>query len=216
MLMEDSRTEVINYAKAMARYPLTVGTSGNVSLREGDRIAITPSGADYGKLTPGMITILDLKGNVVEGEWSPSSEVEMHLLIYRETDAAAVLHTHPLYATALGLVADETPKVHYMLGLCGGPVRVADYATFGTRELAENMRAAMADRSAVLLRNHGATCWGRTLEEAFTKTLYLEWCCHLWLVAKSAGNPRLIPDDAFSDALVRIGEYGEHRIAKHS
>ena len=96
-----------------------MGTSGNVSLREGDRIAITPSGADYGKLTPGMITILDLEGNVVEGEWSPSSEVEMHLLIYRETDAAAVLHTHPLYATALGLVADETPKVHYMLGLCG-------------------------------------------------------------------------------------------------
>lgn len=209
MLMASARADVIEYAQAMVRHALTVGTSGNVSVREGDLLAITPSGVDYAKLTPEMITVIDLDGNQVAGDWVPSTEVPMHLLIYRETEASAVMHTHPLYGTALGLVADETPKVHYMLGLCGGAVRVADYAAFGTQQLAENMRRAMADRTAVLLRNHGATCWGATLAETFTKALYLEWCCQLWLTANLAGRPKVIPDEAFDEAQGRMATYGK-------
>lgn len=209
MLMEQARNDIIEYSLAMVRDQLTLGTSGNISVRDGDSIAITPSGVDYAALIPEMITIIDLEGNHVEGDLRPSSEVPMHQLIYHETDATAVIHTHPLYGTALGLVADETPKVHYMLGPCGGGVRVAEYATFGTSQLAENVKAAMTGRSAVLLRNHGAVCWGSSLKDAYNKAIYLEWCCRLWLTAKGVGEPRLLSDADFSEALSKMNGYGK-------
>ncbi|MEO7125424.1 MAG: class II aldolase/adducin family protein, partial [Nakamurella sp.] len=208
MLLQAARLSVIDYSRAMVRDGLTVGTSGNVSAREGQHIAITPTGVAYDELTPDMITVIDMDGNRVDGSLKPSSEVPMHLLVYRETDARAVVHTHPLYATALGLIADETPLVHYTLAMCGGPVRVAPYATYGTPELAEKVRAAMAGRSAVLLRNHGATSWGASLNDAYTKSVYLEWTCRLWFVARSVGDPHLLNAMEFRDAADKIADYG--------
>lgn len=209
MLLEEIRQEIIDYCLAMVKDQLTLGTSGNISVRQGDLIAITPSGVDYAELTPEMITIINLSGEKVEGDLKPSSEVPMHLLIYQETDAQAVIHTHPLYGTALGLLVDETPLVHYMLAPCGGPVRVADYAVFGGEQLAANVKAAMSGRSAVLLRNHGATCWADTLKAAYSKAIYLEWCCRLWITAKGAGEPRLLTADQFDEVLGKISSYGQ-------
>lgn len=209
MLLKQSRQDIIDYCLAMVRDELTLGTSGNISIRQDDLVAITPSGVDYDVLTPEMITVIDMDGKHVEGDMKPSSEVPMHLLIYRETSAKAVIHTHPLYGTALGLLVDETPLAHYMLAPCGGPVRVADYATFGSDRLAANVKAAMEGRSAVLLRNHGATCWADTLQAAYSKATYLEWCCRLWLTAKSAGEPRLLTSEEFDEVMAKIGSYGQ-------
>lgn len=209
MLLETQRREIIDHCLKMAAEDLTVGTSGNISVRVGDLVAITPSGVDYDALTPELISVIDLDGTVVEGERKPSTEVPMHLLVYRETDATAVIHTHPVYATVVSTLLDETPCIHYMLALHGGPVRVAPYAPFGTDELAEHIRTAMADRYAVLLQNHGATTWGDSLHSAFSRSLYLEWVCRVWVTARQIGDPRILTSGEMDVVMDKLGSYGK-------
>jgi len=138
MQLPDERTALVEYCLRMQADDLTVGTSGNLSVRSGNLIAITPSGVVYDDLTPEAICVIDLDGNVVEADLDPSSEVPMHTSVYRATDAGAVVHSHPMYCTALSVTMDEVPPVHYMITLLGGPVRVAPYARFGSPELARS------------------------------------------------------------------------------
>src|SRR3990170_1650112 len=165
MLLHDERVQLVEYCRRMQADDLTVGTSGNLSVRSGDLIAITPSGVNYDELTPEAICIIDLDGTVVEADLEPSSEVPMHTAVYGATDAGAVVHSHPMYGTALSVTHDEVPPAHYMIMLLGGRVRVAPYARFGSQELAQGSVEAMADRTGVLLRNHGATTYGETMEK---------------------------------------------------
>ncbi|EFF90349.1 L-fuculose phosphate aldolase, partial [Streptomyces sp. e14] len=115
---------------------LVVGTSGNVSVRVADTVLVTPSGVPYDRLTPGDLTGVGLDGRQVLGSLVPTSELPLHLAVYRATDAGAVVHTHAVHATAVSTLVPELPLVHYMAGALGGPVRVAPYATYGTEELA--------------------------------------------------------------------------------
>ena len=209
MLLAAERAEVVAHCLRMERDGLTVGTSGNVSVRAGELLAITPSGVPYTELTPAAVCVTDLDGVPVEPGPVPSTELPMHTAVYRATDASAVVHTHPLYATALSTLVDELPAVHYMIALLGGPVRVAAYATFGTTDLAEAGVAAMAGRSAVILRNHGATTYGDGLAQAYTRSVYLEWLCRLYHQARLLGEPRLIPDDELDRVAARLESYGQ-------
>ncbi|MDR2379778.1 MAG: class II aldolase/adducin family protein [Bifidobacteriaceae bacterium] len=211
MLLHQARAQVVDYCRRMTRDHLTVGTSGNVSIREGDLIALSPSGVDYDELTPQAICVVGLDGTQVDGDLKPSTEVPMHLVVYANTDAQAVVHCHPVYATALGLVASEVPLAHYMLAPCGGAVQVVPYALFGTAELASAVEAAMAGRNAVLLRNHGATTWGASIKAAYTAAVYLEWVCQVYLAARPAGSPALLSEDQFADAAAAVARYGQGR-----
>jgi L-fuculose-phosphate aldolase len=192
MLLYDERVQLVEFCHRMQADDLTVGTSGNLSVRSGDHIAITPSGVVYDDLTPESICVIDLDGNKVEDGLDPSSEVPMHTSVYRATDAGAVVHTHPLYCTTLSVLLDEVPPVHYMIALLGGPVRVAKYARFGSPELAENSVRAMAGRYGALMQNHGATTYGDTLAKAYTRSVYLEWVCRLYHQARLLGEPNLL------------------------
>jgi L-fuculose-phosphate aldolase len=136
MLLVHERAQLVEFGRRMRGDELTVGTSGNLSIRCGDLVAITPSGTAYETLTPEAICVIDLEGKRVDGRLVPSSEVPMHTLVYQSTDAAAVVHTHPLYASTLSVLVNELPAVHYMIALLGGPVRVAPYAEYGSPELA--------------------------------------------------------------------------------
>src|SRR5947209_17161679 len=127
---------------------LVLGTSGNVSQREGDTVAITPTGAVLSELEAGQVVLVDLAGSPLGGEFEPTSELDLHLGVYRRYRAGAVVHTHARMATALSCVLDELPVVHYQMLLLGGPVRVAPYATFGSSELAEVTLEALQERSA--------------------------------------------------------------------
>jgi L-fuculose-phosphate aldolase len=209
MQLPDERAALVAYCLRMQADDLTVGTSGNLSVRRGDLIAVTPSGVNYDDLTPEAICVVDLDGTVVEADLEPSSEVPMHTAVYRATDAGAVVHTHPLYGTALSVTMDEVPPVHYMLMLLGGPVRVAPYARFGSPELAQGSVDAMVDRTGVLLRNHGATTYGPDLEKAYTRSLYLEWVCRLYHHASQLGTPALLSDDQLDDVAKALGTYGQ-------
>jgi len=209
MKLAEERAALVDYCQRMQRDELTVGTSGNLSVRSGHLIAITPSGVVYDDLTPEAICVIDLDGNVVEADLDPSSEVPMHTSVYSATDAGAVVHSHPMYCTALSVTLDEVPPVHYMLALLGGPVRVAPYARFGSPELADGSVAAMADRTGVLLRNHGATTYGDTLAKAYTRSIYLEWVCKLYHQAKLIGEPTLLSAEQLDEVAKVIGTYGQ-------
>ncbi|NEA66022.1 class II aldolase/adducin family protein [Streptomyces sp. SID12488] len=190
---------------------LVVGTSGNVSVRVGDTVLVTPSGVPYDRLTPGDIVGVDLTGRQVLGTLTPTSELPMHLAVYRATDARAIVHTHAVHATAVSTLVRELPLIHYMAGDLGGPVRVAPYATYGTEELAENVLRALADRAACLLQNHGTLAHGATLDQAYDRTAQLEWMCRVWLTASSLPglSPTLLSEEQVGEAAERLKGYGQ-------
>lgn len=210
MELEAERAQVCRYARRMGTDGLVVGTSGNISTRVGDRIAITPSGVDYAALTAESITVLGPDGAVLDGALAPSSEVPMHLAAYRQMpDVRAVVHTHSAYATAVSTVVDVLPSIHYLVAVFGGPVRVAPYATYGTPELADSMVEALRGRHGCLLANHGTVTTGTTLAVAYDRARQLEWLCQVWLAARSAGTPALLPPTEIERVADKLRNYGQ-------
>ncbi|WP_316932244.1 class II aldolase/adducin family protein [Nocardioides marmotae] len=200
------RRAVADAARHLAAAGLLVGTAGNVSLREGERVAVTASGVLLGDCTPDDVTVLDLGGAVVEGRLRPTSELDLHLGAYAAGDHAAVVHTHAPWSTAVACVLDELPVVHYQQLLLGGAVRVAPYATFGTPELAAAVTAALEGRQAALLANHGSVAVGPTLAKAVEHAELLEWLAALHHRAAALGTPRVLTEQqqaAVVEAAVR-------------
>ncbi|MGA4842767.1 class II aldolase/adducin family protein [Streptomyces sp. G45] len=195
---------------------LVVGTSGNVSARVGDTVLVTPSGVPYDRLRPADAVGVALDGTRLFGALTPTSELPMHLEIYRTTGARAVVHTHAVHATAVSTLVTELPPVHYMTAALGGPVRVAPYALYGTDELAANMLTALRDRTACLLQNHGTVAYGDTLAQAYDRTAQLEWMCRLWLTATSVpgGAPSLLTPQQLAEAGGKLKGYGQTDAAR--
>lgn len=193
MMLEAERAWVVRYARRLVPDGLAVGTGGNLSTRVGALIAITPRGLPYEKLTPGLVCVVDRDGLVVDGKLAPSTELPMHLAAYRTVQAAAaVVHTHSPFATALSTAVDELPAVHYLIAELGGPIRVARYATPGSEELAHEMAEGFRDRRAVILQNHGAITIGENLERAYERAILLEWLCTVYARARMLGDPRTL------------------------
>ncbi|MET8570937.1 class II aldolase/adducin family protein [Streptomyces sp. NPDC004783] len=204
--------ELVATARRTVSDGLVVGTSGNVSVRVGDTVLVTPSGVPYDRLAPRDVTGVGLDGRQVLGTLVPTSELPMHLAVYRaDPDARAVVHTHAVHATALSLLLTELPPVHYMTAALGGPVRVAPYAAYGSAELARGMLDALAGRTGCLLRNHGTITYGATLDQAYDRTAQLEWMCRLWLTASSVPGrtPALLTPAQLDEAARRLRGYGQ-------
>lgn len=183
------RAQVAATCRALRAEGLVVGTAGNVSVRVGDLVAVSPSGLDYDDLTPGLVGVHRLDGTPVDAPLEPSSELPLHLEIYARTAAQAVVHTHAVASTALSCVVDEVPASHYYTAMFGGPVRVAPYATFGSDALARNVAAALEGRRAALMGNHGAVVVAGNLAKALDLVRYLEYVCDTHLRALSTGLP---------------------------
>lgn len=211
--LERAWDELVATARRTAAEGLVVGTSGNVSVRVGDTVLVTPSGVPYDRLAPGDLCGVSLDGRQVLGSLVPTSEVPMHLAVYRATDARAVVHTHAVHATAVSTLVSELPLIHYMAAALGGPVRVAPYATYGTEKLAENMLRALRNRTACLLQNHGTLTYGATLPQAYDRTAQLEWMCRLWLTAASlpGHTPTLLTPGQVTEVAERLEGYGQGR-----
>ncbi len=206
MLLARERRLVVEYAQRLRPDGLVVLTAGNISVRSGDLVAVTPASFDYDELTPELISVIHMDGGAAEPGLPPSSEVPMHLAVYDAApDAGAVVHTHAPYASALSTVVDELPALHYLIAELGGPVRVAPYATYGSEELAGNVARAIEGRTAALLGNHGTIAFGDTLERAYSRTLLLEWLSALYLRSRLLGEPRLLPDDEIDRVAKKLG-----------
>ncbi|MGH3279850.1 MAG: class II aldolase/adducin family protein [Trebonia sp.] len=209
MLLPGAREAIVATCRELSRAGLVVGTAGNVSVRDGDLVAVTPSGVRYAGLTPELVGVHRLDGTTVEAPLAPTSELPLHLAVYTaRPEAGAVVHTHSPAATALSALVDEVPAVHYYVAMFGGPVRVARYATYGTEELARNVVRALRGRTACLMGNHGAVTVGEDLAAAHDKSVYLEWLCDVSLRAAAAGTPRLLPPAEISAVAVKLTGYG--------
>ena len=193
MEFAEIRRSVVEAGLLLSRSSMTTGTYGNISCRTNEnRIAITPSGRDYEQLTPADIVVTDMEGNKVEGILRPSSELPLHLEIYKcFPEAQAIVHTHSVYASALAVAhKDLPPVIEDMSQIVGGTVRCTEYAIAGTKELGIKAAKAMeGGRSAALLANHGAVCWGRNLKEALTTAQILEKAAQIYCVAHTIGAP---------------------------
>lgn len=212
MLMKEERELIVEYGKKLISAGLTKGTGGNLSIfsRKERIFAITPSGIDYYDIKPEDVVVLNLKGEKVEGDMKPSSEVEMHRVFYeRRNDIDAIIHTHTMYATTLACLNWSLLPVHYMIATAGLDVRCAKYATYGTKELAENAYEAMIDRKAVLLANHGLLAGGMNLAEAFNITEEIEYCAELYYRTKCIGNPVILPEDEMKLMIEKFKTYGQ-------
>ncbi|GAA2236177.1 class II aldolase/adducin family protein [Streptomyces amakusaensis] len=211
--IEDAWRDVVTTARRTAAEGLVVGTSGNVSARVGPLILVTPSAVPYDRLTAQDTTVVDIEGKRVLGDLEPTSELPLHLEIYRHTDALAVVHTHAVHATAVSTLVPELPPVHYMTAALGGPVRVAPYALYGTEALASHMLRALEGRTACLLQNHGTVAHGQSLDQAYDRTAQLEWMCRLWLTAASVPGhtPSLLSESRLAEAAERLSGYGRPR-----
>ena len=205
------RESLVSYARRMAADDLAPGTAGNLSVRRGGLIAITPSGMPYERMTPADICLVRTSDAALISGPQPSTETPMHLALYQASHADAIVHTHSPFVIALSTVLDELPAVHYVMADLGGPVRVAPYARFGTTQLAAGAAAKLAGRNAVILRNHGALACGPTLDRAYERACTLEWLARVYWYARLAGAPQTLSESALAEVsdAVRVLRYGE-------
>lgn len=215
MLLQKEREEIVAYGKKMISSGLTKGTGGNISIfnREQGLVAISPSGLDYYETKPEDVVILNLDGEVVEGERKPSSELDMHLIYYRNReDINALVHTHSPYAKTIASLGWELPAVSYLIAFAGPNVRCAPYETFGTKQLAEAAFEGMIDRRAVLLANHGLIAGANHIKMAFTVAEEIEFCAQIYYQTKSIGEPKLLPEDEMENLAKKFEEIGRAHV----
>ncbi|MFI8631493.1 class II aldolase/adducin family protein [Microbacterium sp. NPDC077663] len=215
----DLRASVAAASRRLAEHGLLIGTAGNVSSRRGEVVAVTATGAVLADATVDDVTVVDLDGAVIEGSLAPTSELALHLGVLRSAPperVSAVVHTHAPKATALSLVLDELPVIHYQQLALGGILRVAPFHAFGTPELAAAVGAALDGRLAALMANHGAVALGPDLAGAIENALLVEWLADLYLRAAVVGVPRPL-DEAQQRAVIahatRLGYGATKRVS---
>jgi len=213
--LEAARAQLVSYSARLLDDGLAVGSAGNMSVRSGDLVTITPSGISYAEMLPEDVCLVATDGTEPrEGNReTPSTETPMHLAIYAATTAGAVVHTHSPEVIALSAARAELPAIHYAITGLGGPVRVAPYVRFGSEGLAAAAVEALNGRSAVILRNHGAVTYGRDLAQAYDRALLLEWLAGTYRLALSYGEPSILSAAELDEVTAesRRRRYGERR-----
>lgn len=206
-----AREAVIATALAMSRQRLSPGRSGNVSMRFGDGMLITPSGMAYDEIGPDDIAYMAHDGSVRTGSRKPSSEWHFHLSAYTaRPDRGAVVHTHSLNATVLACAHRGIPAFHYMVAAAGGTdIPLVPYATFGTQELAALVAQGLAARDACLLANHGVVALGTDLAGALELAGEVELLAEQYLKVLSIGPAHVLSDTEMAVVLEKFKTYGQ-------
>lgn len=192
---------------------LNSGTSGNLSLRDGNGMLITPTGIGAERLRVDQIVPMDLQGDW-QGDVRPSSEWAMHAAIYRSfPDAMAVIHAHPDHCVALSCLRRPLPAFHYMIASFGGDdVRCSRYEPFGSQVLGEAAVEALQGRNACLLANHGMICFGPDLDMALSRTIKLETLARQYAMACAVGEPVLLDAGEMEEVKRRYRGYGQQSL----
>lgn len=207
----DLRVAIVAKARWMNEIGLNQGTSGNISVRSGDTMLITPTAIPYETMQPSMLAAMPIEGEYGswEGPIEPSTEWRFHLDILKaRPDVGAIVHTHSTFATVLGIARRPIPACHYMVAVFGGnDVRVADFAIYGTKALANNVLKALEGRNGCLIANHGMIAAGKDLEHAMWLAVELETLAKQYYYSLQIG-PVILPDSAIEDTRRSMDGYG--------
>jgi L-fuculose-phosphate aldolase len=201
---DTAKRDLAYYCRRFKADGLSIGTSGNLSVRVGEVVAITPGSHSYDDIQPEDMCVVTLDGTKIQGEGMVSSEWPMHQSIYANTNAAAIVHTHSPEVVALSTVCTELPAIHYAIANLGGPVRVVEYRRFGTNELAEGVLNALSSRSAAILQNHGGVTSGSNLVQAYDRSLLLEWLAGVYRLSLQFGEPRILTEGELAEVSAEV------------
>ena len=211
----EQRNQIIEYSLKLNSTNLSPLRSGNISLRgieeDTEGYLITPSGKKYETLKPEDIVFMGLNEEAVDNDSvnKPSSEWRFHRDIYvNKKDAQAIVHAHSPHATAVSSHGKPIPSFHYMIALAGGDdIKCAEYATFGTKELSQNVIKALENRSACLMSNHGQVAFGKNLDQAFELAQEIENICHQYTIALKLGEPKILSLEEMKKVLEKAKDY---------
>ncbi|ADG07657.1 class II aldolase/adducin family protein [Kyrpidia tusciae] len=211
--IQELRNALLDAAHRLAARGLVPGTTGNVSLRipGTDRFLITPTGIPYDVLHASDMVEVNLQGAVVEGNRKPSSETPLHTRIYHNHPwAGAVVHTHSMFATTFAVLNEAIPAVHYVIAGMGTDIPVAQYATYGSEDLAVNAAELISpEQRAILLQNHGVITVGGHLEEALHHAETVEYLAELYYRSRSIGSPNILPEEEIRRVAEKFKTYGQ-------
>ena len=204
----DKRQAIIDACRRMNALGINQGTSGNISVRFGNGLLITPTSVPYDAMTPDQIVFMAMDGSHAPSQ-KPSSEWRFHLDILKARgDVDAVVHAHPTYCTILAIMGMNIPPVHYMIAVAGGDIRCAPYATFGTPELSEHAVRALEGRLACLLDHHGMIAIGKTLDKAMWLAVEVETLARQYHGCLQIGKPPLLSSAEIERVRQRMAGYG--------
>ena len=209
--MQNQRKLLVKTSQKLARLGLNKGTSGNVSLRCGDGFLITPSGMNIEDMSPDNMVFMQFDGSF-EPNKKPSSEWRFHRdILASRIDINAVIHTHSMFATTLACLHKDIPPFHYMITIAGGEnIRCAPYALFGSQALSDHALAALMDRKACLLANHGMIALGRDLDDALAVTVEVENLCEqYWRILQINPNSPLLSNAEMREVFLQFKGYGK-------
>jgi len=208
--MTSPEESLVEASRLLEEKGLNAGTSGNLSVRTAGGLLVTPSAVPPGQLSADAMVHLGMDGSVTSGG-VPTSEWRIHRDIYAGVvEAGAIVHTHSTYATALASLREDLPAFHYQVAKAGGHVvRCSEYAPYGTQELSAAVIAALGDRRACLMANHGMIAFGHDLGSALALAVELEVLCQQYLIARSAGTPVILTGQQMDVALDSFSRYGQ-------
>lgn len=206
----EKRQALIAACLEMNALGINQGTSGNISVRHGEGLLITPTRVPYEQLQPEDIVALAFDGSST-GRHAPSSEWRFHCdIMHRRPDVEAIVHAHPIHATIIAIMGLDIPPLHYMVAVAGGKdIRCAPYALFGSPALSEAALQALEGRKACLLGHHGIIAVGRSLQGALWLAGEVETLAKQFHGCLQIGGPKLLSDAAMDDVLVKIAGYAQ-------
>jgi L-fuculose-phosphate aldolase len=206
---KEKRQAIIEACRRMNALGINQGTSGNISVRHGDGLLITPTSTPYETMTVDQIVYMAMDGTHAAGN-RPSSEWRFHLDILRSRqEIHAVVHAHPAYCTILAIMGLEIPPIHYMIAVAGGDtIRCAPYATYGTPELSAHALKALEGRQACLLDHHGMIAVGPSLSKAMWLAVEVETLARQYHGCLQIGTPPLLPKDEIERVRLKMAGYG--------
>ena len=211
--MNRLREDLISTARRMSDLGLTPGMSGNVSVRTPTGLLVTPSGMPYSELVPDDAVELKHDGSMRAGQRTPTTEWQLHRdILGARQDVSAIVHTHSLFCTTISCLRREIPAIHYMVVLAGtDAIPCAEYATFGSAQLALNAVTALGGGNACLLANHGMVALGETLAKALRLAAEVETLAGQYWHAAQIGTPYVLDAQELQRVRARFAEYGQRK-----
>ncbi|HKK15723.1 MAG TPA: class II aldolase/adducin family protein [Gammaproteobacteria bacterium] len=210
-MSDNLRNDIIRIARQFNSTGLSFGRSGNISARTRQGFLITPSAVDYETLNANDLSELDHDGEVIAGDQIPSSEWQLHQAIFRQRgDVQAIVHVHSPWATGIACTRKAIPAFHYMITALGSDsIPCAEYATFGSKTLAENVLKALGSNMACLMSNHGQICVGPDLDSTFHYAGEVENLAKQYCISRMAGGPVLLDAEEMQVNIEKFKSYGK-------